>query len=109
MATSWPLGARPDAERAAEVTTALATARVNRVAIAFCDHAGVERGQAWTEVTGIVVAERRPELHATWTVPFEVTGGPVGCSRRRGRRSTPQRRGRRSLGAPVRVRRDSVP
>lgn len=54
--TNWPLVGRPDDERAAEVTIAMATARVNRVAIAFCDRSGVERGQAWTEVTGIVDA-----------------------------------------------------
>lgn len=108
--TNWPLVDRPDDERAAEVTIAMATARINRVAIAFCDRAGVERGQPWTEGTGIVgadgwlvassgpgtatataevdlprsrdkaltpladvVADRRPDLYATWTLPDQAT------------------------------------
>ena len=32
----------------------MSTARTNKVAVAACDRAGVERGQAWTEGTAIV-------------------------------------------------------
>lgn len=52
--TNWPLVPRPPQERAPEVTIAMATARINHVAIACCDRAGVERGQEWTEGTTIV-------------------------------------------------------
>jgi len=52
--TNWPLVPRPPQERAPEVTLAMATARINHVAIACCDRAGVERGQEWTEGTTIV-------------------------------------------------------
>jgi predicted amidohydrolase len=32
----------------------MSTARTNRVAVACCDRAGIERGQAWTEGSAIV-------------------------------------------------------
>jgi len=51
---NWPLFARPDGERPGEVITAMSTARTNRVAVAACDRAGVERGQQWTAGTAIV-------------------------------------------------------
>lgn len=53
---NWPLVARPDGERPPEVLIAMATARVNRMAIACCDRSGDERGQAWTEGTTVVDA-----------------------------------------------------
>ena len=52
--TNWPLVERPDGERAPEVLIAQAAARVNRVFVACCDRAGVERGQAWNEETAII-------------------------------------------------------
>ncbi|MCZ0731139.1 nitrilase-related carbon-nitrogen hydrolase [Mycolicibacterium iranicum] len=51
---NWPLFPRPAGERPGEVITAMSTARLNRVAIAACDRAGVERGQEWTGGTAIV-------------------------------------------------------
>jgi predicted amidohydrolase len=63
---NWPLFRRPEGERPGEVITAMSTARLNRVVIAVCDRAGVERGQPWTEGTvivdpdGWVVAEAGP-------------------------------------------------
>ncbi len=51
---NWPLFPRPEGERPGEVITAMSTARTNKVAIAACDRAGVERGQAWTEGSAIV-------------------------------------------------------
>lgn len=51
---NWPLFPRPEGERPGEVITAMSTARLNRVAIAACDRAGVERGQEWTGGSAIV-------------------------------------------------------
>jgi predicted amidohydrolase len=51
---NWPLFPRPEGERPGEVITAMSTARLNRIAVAVCDRAGVERGQAWTEGTAII-------------------------------------------------------
>jgi predicted amidohydrolase len=51
---NWPLFPRPVGERPGEVVTAMSTARTNKVAVAACDRAGVERGQPWTEGTAIV-------------------------------------------------------
>lgn len=52
--TNWPLGPRPNNERVAEVQIAVATARMNHMAIAFADRTGRERGVDWSEATGIV-------------------------------------------------------
>jgi 5-aminopentanamidase len=63
---NWPAFPRPEGEHPGEVITAMSTARLNRIAIAVCDRAGVERGQLWTEGTAIidpdgwVVAEAGP-------------------------------------------------
>ncbi len=51
---NWPLFPRPQGEHPGEVITAMSTARTNRVAVAACDRAGVERGQEWTGGTAIV-------------------------------------------------------
>jgi 5-aminopentanamidase len=51
---NWPLFPRPEGEHPGEVITAMSTARTNKIAIACCDRAGVERGQQWTEGTAIV-------------------------------------------------------
>lgn len=51
---NWPLFPRPAGEHPGEVITAMSTARTNKVAIACCDRAGVERGQPWTEGSAIV-------------------------------------------------------
>jgi predicted amidohydrolase len=55
--TNWPLGPRPHDERVAEVQIAIATARMNHMAIAFADRSGTERGVEWSEGTGIVGAD----------------------------------------------------
>ncbi|BBX08409.1 nitrilase-related carbon-nitrogen hydrolase [Mycolicibacterium aichiense] len=63
---NWPLFPRPEGERPGEVITAMSTARLNRVVVAVCDRAGVERGQPWTQGSvivdpdGWVVAEAGP-------------------------------------------------
>ncbi|MGX9791584.1 nitrilase-related carbon-nitrogen hydrolase [Mycobacterium sp. MMS18-G62] len=51
---NWPLFPRPDGEHPGEVITAMSTARTNKVAIACCDRAGVERDQPWTEGSAII-------------------------------------------------------
>jgi 5-aminopentanamidase len=51
---NWPLFPRPERERPGEVITAMSTARTNKIAIACCDRAGVERGQPWTEGSAII-------------------------------------------------------
>jgi len=51
---NWPLFPRPEGEHPGEVITAMSTARTNKVAVACCDRAGVERGQQWTEGTAII-------------------------------------------------------
>lgn len=52
--TNWPLVDRPPGERPPEVLIAMAAARTNRVFIACCDRAGLERGQEWTSGTTII-------------------------------------------------------
>ncbi len=51
---NWPSSPHPDGERPGEMITAMSAARTNRVAIAICDRAGVERGQPWIEGTAII-------------------------------------------------------
>jgi predicted amidohydrolase len=51
---NWPLFPRPAGERPGEVITAMSTARTNKIAVACCDRAGVERGQQWTEGSAII-------------------------------------------------------
>ena len=51
---NWPLFPRPEGEHPGEVITAMSTARTNKIAIACCDRAGVERGQPWTEGSAII-------------------------------------------------------
>ena len=57
VATNWPMMPRPDGERPAEVGIAMATARMNRMAVACADRFGTERGQAWTGGSTIVDAD----------------------------------------------------
>ncbi len=55
--TNWPLMGRPDGERPAEAGIAMATARINRMAVACADRLGTERGQEWTGGTSIIDVE----------------------------------------------------
>ncbi len=63
--TNWPLFPRPDGERPSEVTIAMATGRINKMAVACADRVGLERGQDWTggativDPDGWAVAESR--------------------------------------------------
>lgn len=55
--TNWPLFPRPDDERPSEVTIAMATGRINKMAVACADRLGLERGQDWTGGATIVDAD----------------------------------------------------
>ena len=54
---NWPAMQTPAGERPGEVITAMSTARTNRVAVAVCDRAGVERGQQWAQSSVIIDAD----------------------------------------------------
>jgi 5-aminopentanamidase len=55
--TNWPLFPRPVGERPSEATIAMATGRINRMAVACADRLGTERGQDWTGGATIVDPE----------------------------------------------------
>lgn len=75
--TNWPLVPRPEDERPPEAMIAMATARVNRMAVACADRLGLERGQEWTGgttiigVDGWVAAESRAPGLVTADVQLE--------------------------------------
>lgn len=70
--TNWPLGPTPEGERPAEVQIAIASARMNKMAIACADRTGVERSVDWTAGTsiidarGAVVAQVGPGEGTAW-------------------------------------------
>ncbi len=72
--TNWPLIARPDGERPAEAGIAMATARMNRMAVACADRLGTERGQEWTGGTSIVDVDGwvRAETRAPGMISAEI-------------------------------------
>ncbi|MBW4042377.1 MAG: hydrolase [Acidobacteria bacterium] len=55
--TNWPLVPVSHGERPPEVQIAIATARMNRMAIVCADRVGVERGVDWTGGTSVVDAD----------------------------------------------------
>lgn len=61
---NWPLVARPDGERPAEVVRVQANASVNRMCVAVADRAGTERGQEWIGGSVIVDADGYPVTDA---------------------------------------------
>ncbi len=72
--TNWPLVSRPDGERPGEVSIAMATARINRMAIACADRLGTERGQEWTGGTSIIDVDGwvRAETRAPGMISAEI-------------------------------------
>ncbi|MGX6447208.1 nitrilase-related carbon-nitrogen hydrolase [Patulibacter sp. S7RM1-6] len=68
--TNWPLVPRPAGEHPPEVIIGMAAARTNRMFVACCDRAGVERGQEWTSGTAIVD-------HEGWVVAETTEEGAV--------------------------------
>lgn len=70
---NWPLLPRPDGERPTEMVRALAGAGMNRMPIAVCDRAGVERGQDWIGGSVITDADGYPLAVAQYGRPGTVT------------------------------------
>jgi predicted amidohydrolase len=72
--TNWPLIPRPDGERPGEAGIAMATAHMNRMAVACADRLGTERGQEWTGGTSIVDVDGwvRAETRAPGMVSAEI-------------------------------------
>lgn len=70
--TNWPLVPVPSGDVAPEIQIALATARMNHMAIAFADRVGTERDVEWTGGTGIVGADGHliesvgPRIGSAW-------------------------------------------
>ena len=57
---NWPLLPRPEGERPTELVRALAGAGMNRMPIAVCDRAGIERGVDWIGGSVITDADGYP-------------------------------------------------
>lgn len=70
---NWPLLPRPDGERPTEMVRALAGAGTNRMPIAVCDRAGVERGVDWIGGSVITDADGYPLAVAQYGRPGTVT------------------------------------
>jgi len=62
---NWPSFPRPTTERPGEIVRVQADASVNRLAIAACDRAGVERGTDWVGGSVIVDADGYPRSPIT--------------------------------------------
>ena len=75
--TNWPLMQRPGDERPGEVTNAMATARLNHMAIACADRGGVERGQPWTGGSTIVDADGWAVGETRWRAGEPRRPGPI--------------------------------
>src|SRR6478752_6909494 len=66
---NWPLLPRPEGERPNEMVKALAGAGANRMPIAVCDRAGVERDQDWIGGSVITDADGYPLAIAEYGKP----------------------------------------
>jgi 5-aminopentanamidase len=70
---NWPLLPRPAGERPTEMVRALAGAGMNRLPVAVCDRAGVERGQDWTGGSVITDADGYPLALAEFGTPGTIS------------------------------------
>ncbi|MDT5389734.1 MAG: 5-aminopentanamidase [Mycobacterium sp.] len=70
---NWPLLPRPEGERPTEMVRVLAGAGMNRMPIAVCDRAGVERGQHWIGGSVIIDADGYPLAIAEFGKPGNIT------------------------------------
>jgi predicted amidohydrolase len=70
---NWPLLPRPDGERPTEMVRAMAGAGMNRLPVAVCDRAGVERGQDWVGGSVITDADGYPMAVAQYGRPGSIT------------------------------------
>ena len=99
---NWPLLPRPEGERPTEMVRALAGAGMNRMPIAVCDRAGVERGSDWiggsviTDADGYPLAGRRVR-HGRASSPPTSTSRSHGSSEF----NAAQRRARRPPHRPL--------
>jgi predicted amidohydrolase len=96
--TNWPVVPRPEGERPPEAMIAMATARVNRMAVACADRVGRERGQEWTGGTTIVGVDG-------WVAAESRMPGLVAAGRRSRARAgqAPDRSRRRVWRPPARA------
>lgn len=78
---NWPRLPHPEGERQGEVITAMSAARTNRVAIAVCDRAGVERGQQWAEASVIINADGWVDAEAGWGPGIAIADVDLAASR----------------------------
>jgi predicted amidohydrolase len=70
---NWPLLPRPDGERPTEMVRAMAGAGMNRMPVAVCDRAGVERDQDWIGGSLITDADGYPLVVAQYGTPGNIT------------------------------------
>jgi predicted amidohydrolase len=70
---NWPLLPRPDGERPTEMVRAMAGAGINRMPVAVCDRAGVERDQDWIGGSLITDADGYPVVVAQYGKPGNIT------------------------------------
>ncbi len=70
---NWPLLPRPDGERPTEMVRAMAGAGMNRMPVAVCDRAGVERDQDWIGGSLITDADGYPVVVAQYGKPGNIT------------------------------------
>lgn len=70
---NWPLLPRPEGERPTELVRVLAGAGMNRMPIAVCDRAGVERGQNWIGGSVITDTDGYPLAIAEFGKPGNIT------------------------------------
>jgi 5-aminopentanamidase len=70
---NWPLLPRPDGERPTEMVRAMAGAGMNRMPVAVCDRAGVERDQDWIGGSLITDADGYPLVVAQYGKPGNIT------------------------------------
>jgi 5-aminopentanamidase len=70
---NWPLLPRPDGERPTEMIRAMAGAGMNRMPVAVCDRAGVERDQDWIGGSLITDADGYPLVVAQYGKPGNIT------------------------------------
>jgi predicted amidohydrolase len=70
---NWPLLPRPEGERPTEMVRAMAGAGMNRMPVAVCDRAGVERDQDWIGGSLITDADGYPLVVAQYGTPGNIT------------------------------------
>jgi predicted amidohydrolase len=70
---NWPLLPRPEGERPTEMVRAMAGAGMNRLPVAVCDRAGVERDQDWIGGSLITDADGYPLVVAQYGTPGNIT------------------------------------